>query len=515
MKYNIALFGTFNVENYGDLMFPVIFKKAMEKRGLDFNLFLFSPEKTCAKALDESTMVYAAEKIDEIHSEFPIDAVVVGGGALVHYNNISVKFPNSDEYVDYDISQSWYSAIEFATRHNIKLIFNLPQIPFPFPDSFKEITRAAFDKCDYISFRDNISKQYLLDLYGGTSPKIDVFPDSVCCIADLININELEQIKFNILQSDYKYAVIQFNPQKPESDDEYLIKIINSFKEKGLETILLPIGYTHNDDLVLEEFNQKYSLECKIIDRKLNILETAAILAGCEIYIGSSFHGAITSIAYGKKAISYNYIYPKNKNNEIFSMYNISEFVADDAKKALDIVVQLLENKTLFNPDLSNVLNQLNDYFNTIHSIIVDDSKNKPKDYFNFSKPIFKILPLLSTVERKLELSSSQLESQKAYSTNLENIVAEHLTEIKRCSAYISDLEKHCKNLEDHTQDLKNYCQNLEKNNQDQNDYIISIEKQLHSTADQLNELGIAYSKLRNNFLVRCICYINKIFKKR
>ena len=50
MKYNIAISGTFNVENYGDLMFPVVFKKAVEKRGLDFELFLFSPERSCKKS---------------------------------------------------------------------------------------------------------------------------------------------------------------------------------------------------------------------------------------------------------------------------------------------------------------------------------------------------------------------------------------------------------------------------------------------------------------------------------
>ena len=41
-KYHIAITGTFDVENYGDLMFPVVFEKAMKKRGLNFDLFLFS-----------------------------------------------------------------------------------------------------------------------------------------------------------------------------------------------------------------------------------------------------------------------------------------------------------------------------------------------------------------------------------------------------------------------------------------------------------------------------------------
>ena len=31
MKYNIAICGTFNVDNYGDVMFPEVFKRAMKK----------------------------------------------------------------------------------------------------------------------------------------------------------------------------------------------------------------------------------------------------------------------------------------------------------------------------------------------------------------------------------------------------------------------------------------------------------------------------------------------------
>ena len=42
MKYNIAICGTFNVDNYGDVMFPEVFKRAMKNRGLDFDPLPFS-----------------------------------------------------------------------------------------------------------------------------------------------------------------------------------------------------------------------------------------------------------------------------------------------------------------------------------------------------------------------------------------------------------------------------------------------------------------------------------------
>ncbi len=493
MKYNIAISGTFNVENYGDLMFPVIFKKAMEKRNLDFELFLFSPERSCKKALDETTTVYAISEIDKIHNEHPINAVIVGGGALVHYNKILVKFPQETQIVGYDIGESWYYPIEFAVRNNVPLLFNLPQIPFPFSESLKAATRAAFDCCDYISFRDDISKQYLLDIYENNPPQIDVYPDSVCCISDLIPLEELEKLKHDVLSFDDKYAVIQFNPQKPQADDQYLIEIINKLRTQGLKVVLLPIGYTHNDDFVLEQFNTENNLDCELITQKLNIMETAAVLSGCEIYIGSSFHGAITAIAYGKKAISYNYIFPKNKNQEIFKMYGVSDFVVDNAKDALNLLNDLCDGKINFNPKTDEVLSQLNKYFDNLLSMIKNNQSTE-HDYQEFIKPLIKVLPELSKLDREKVKLITDIDSQKEYSTKLESIINQHLE-------HISNLEK--------------YCNDLEKNNAAQNEYIKSLESTLHSTQEQLNQINTSYQLIKNTFLVRVLLFIKRLFSKK
>lgn len=494
MKYNIAISGTFNVENYGDLMFPVIFEKALKKRNIDFNLFLFSPEKTCKKASDESVMVYAIDEISKIHAQYPLDAIIVGGGALVHYNKISVKFPDEDVVVPYDICESWYYPIEFATRNNINLIFNSPQIPYQVPEKLKDVTCAAFDNCDYISLRDDTSKQYLIESYGDKkAPNINVFPDSVCCIADLISIDELDELRKNIITFDDKYAIIQFNPQKPQDDDENLVKIINKLKEQNLKVLLLPIGYTHGDDFILEKFNTENNTDCTIIKRKLNIFETAAVLSGCAIYIGSSFHGAITAIAYGKKAISYNYIYPKNKNKEIFHMYEISDFIGETAEEVLTILEKMLSGNLIFNPALDKVLNQVNDYFDNVCCLIKNKTKLKTNNYLSFAKPLINLLHEIVKLENDLTKTCCDLKMQEEYSGNLENIINQHLTEIKHCHEYIS---------------------NLEKNNLDQDDYIKTIEAQISS-------LNLELASIKNSIfwkiispLIYCLTRLKKLLKK-
>lgn len=502
MKYNIAISGTFNVENYGDLMFPVIFKKAMEKRGLDFNLFLFSPERSCPKALDENTYVYSISEIDKLHSEHHFDTIVVGGGALVHYNKIVVKFPDSTEHTKYDITESWLYPIEFAMRNGIKLLFNLPQVPFPFDEVFKEITQSAFNGCDYISFRDDISKQYLIDAYNNSNfPNIEVFPDSVCCMADLIDKSELAKIRSTVLPVDDNYAVLQFNPQKPQEDDQYLIQIVNTLKSQNLKVVLLPIGYTHNDDFVLDQFNKNHNLNCELISKKLNIMETAAVLSGCEIYIGSSFHGAITAIAYGKKAISYNYISPKNKNQEIFKMYDISNFVVDNAHEALILLNDLYEGKISFSPKIDKISSILNQYFDDLLLKIKDEKSVSNNDYGKFVNALIKLLPELSRLTREKTQLLADLDNQKEYSVKLESIINQHLE-------HISNLENYCNSLEKSNQSLEN-------NNKDQYSYIRSIETALDATEQQLINVQEAYNKIKNNLFIRIILYIKRLFIKK
>ena len=151
MKYNIAICGTFNVDNYGDVMFPEIFKKAMLKRGLDFELFLISPGNTTDKTMCPNAKVYSISELDSLHKEFGINAIIIGGGALIHYNKIPVKLPGEDDFSAYNIYDSWFTPIEYAIRNNIKVLFNLPQIPYTFPEKLKEITANTFKKAQYIS----------------------------------------------------------------------------------------------------------------------------------------------------------------------------------------------------------------------------------------------------------------------------------------------------------------------------------------------------------------------------
>ena len=73
----------------------------------------------------------------------------------------------------------------------------------------------------------------------------------------MISKNELLNLKNSLLPFNDKYVVLHFNAQKQQSEDKKLLDIISKLKSIGYKVVLLPLGYTHNDDGVLNEFNKK------------------------------------------------------------------------------------------------------------------------------------------------------------------------------------------------------------------------------------------------------------------
>ena len=184
------------------------------------------------------------------------------------------------------------------------MIYNLPQISTDETENelFPSYAHAAFDHADYVSFRDELSAQKLYDIYreGEERPSVTVCPDSVCCISDLFPAEKLASIRSE-MNLEEPYAVMHFNISKPAEDDIFLLDTVRLLEKNGYKVVLLPLGYAHRDDLVMKAFNEKAGGTCRTFDRKLNILEMAAVLAGCSLYVGTSFHGAITAMSYEKK----------------------------------------------------------------------------------------------------------------------------------------------------------------------------------------------------------------------
>lgn len=96
--YNIAITGTFDVENYGDLMFPIMAEHELRRRLGNIRLTRYSYLEKVAHSWP-----YDVTPLNKLNAEMPDHAaLLIGGGHLIRF--------------DKDVAQGYYPS-DGETHH--------------------------------------------------------------------------------------------------------------------------------------------------------------------------------------------------------------------------------------------------------------------------------------------------------------------------------------------------------------------------------------------------------------
>ena len=82
----------------------------------------------------------------------------------------------------------------------------------------------------------------------------------------------------------------------------------------------------------------------------------------------------------------------KQAIKEIFKMYNISDFVAEDAHQVYDILDKYLNGDIKFIPDAATVVSNVDEHFDKIFELI-NKKYNTEYDAEDFFEPLIELLP--------------------------------------------------------------------------------------------------------------------------
>ena len=189
-QINIALIGVFDLANYGDHLFPLVLKQYLAKKHVDCRVDLFSIYEQ-PEAFVTGVQVYSIFDLEKKHLQKKYDLLFVGGGDIVHYG--AYKHANSGKQVIYPIFALWTIPSLIAKKHNIKIAWNSPGIPFDFCEPFMEFTKEVISVVDYISVRNISSKEALNKLEIPSKKECFVFPDTAFALRDCFD--EKTQIK--------------------------------------------------------------------------------------------------------------------------------------------------------------------------------------------------------------------------------------------------------------------------------------------------------------------------------
>lgn len=460
-KVRVAYSGVFDLKNYGDHLFPLIFQYEMKKRGLELELLLFSNFE-CMQNFEGNYKIYALEQLDEIHRQNPIDVVIVGGGEIIHPYTFKqiLKTDETEDEVDYAMLDVWLKPLLFCERNNIPCILNGVGIPYELGE--ESVIAKLFNICEYISVRNETSKKILV--HTGVKENIEIIPDSAFLVSEVYSEQKLCNIRKR-LRLPENYIVFQCGKGLPKEVHEPLKELLRHIQEKGYEVVFLPLAYTNGDDIFLNELAREYNISIRTFPRELHVSEIVAVLAGCSQYVGLSFHGAITAAAYGIAPVLYDY-YNQIKTAELYDYLGLVQLRSTTIQELNDSL-QMREkvNEQKFSDTVEKINLQLQEHFDKIHDMILNHRwKDIPRDMENYKESyiqtMFQLKEVSAKSEQRRQETDIELQTLRSKSKELEEMLTAKTKELELAHSTIIERER---TIEDYKMELENREELAEK----------------------------------------------------
>lgn len=288
------------------------------------------------------------------------------------------RLADSDVFVstDGDVLGEDYGLFPFLWRVyflSLGLVLKKPVVIYaegigPFHSKIgKFVARHFFDRCAYVSVRDEISLRYLKEI----RVKVPVFlaADSAFMLPVANNValnlrrNEgsaLIGIAVSKLATQYGFGSKGGNPYQEFL--ELMGRIIDWLVEEHTATVILipHVIQIGRDDLETAK-DIKRSVKNKsfvtIADRNLNAIELKGIISNCDLLIASRMHASIAALSTGIPVVGIAY---SHKMKGIFSMLGIESVIdiRDLDWKITDILSQMLRGSSAIKSDISDKIEE-------------------------------------------------------------------------------------------------------------------------------------------------------------
>lgn len=286
VKEKILQFGTFDIDNYGDLLFPIVARNRLKSIGID--LIPVSPTN-CRTRFSDAIPTISFEESEKVKH---VSALLVGGGNILRFGDGVYSGRSGLAY-----EKLWIGASASGMTRGIPIHLNNPGCTLP--DRPRKIhllrnlcARRALLACEAISIRDSHSNVSAL-----VSQKLpeDPEPDTAFEISKIWPITA---------PSESSTMVVNLNDRYFPSPEETATRLAEISAQLKTKLSFVVIGACHDDDTLtlevcrhLDNLNVGYNIVA-------NSLESIARAIGeSSVFIGSSMHGFITALSYRRPAI--------------------------------------------------------------------------------------------------------------------------------------------------------------------------------------------------------------------
>ncbi|MCA0920128.1 polysaccharide pyruvyl transferase family protein [Pseudooceanicola nanhaiensis] len=297
----VAVCGAFDMQNFGDLLFPVLAAHRLANHG--YKVVTHAPTDS-----DPGLGLPAPRPVEALFDPAQdVDAVMIGGGYIVHGFPVSrfVKLNRAEGETDNraELLDCWMGATVAAALRGVPVVWNAPGVPFPFSGRQQATLDAVTDAADYLSLRDAGSAAFLRP---SELPTARIVPDPVAEISRIWTAASLapELAAFrsrHAVPEDRPLLAIHVRDRSLSGlGPEGLARLIDAFAQAHqLLPVLIAVGDAHHDALTAQSVAQHMTGPQVVLNQALSLREIASVLAHARLYVGASLHGYIAASSYG------------------------------------------------------------------------------------------------------------------------------------------------------------------------------------------------------------------------
>ena len=284
----VGMVGTFDVANFGDLLFPLIARAELRRRLGEVEIHPYSYH-----ARSVASWPFHVAPLQRLPEEVAtLDLLLVGGGDIVRFDRlVALGYQPSSSAIHHPTG-FWLSPILVARVAGVPVAWNAPGVPAPVPAWARALVRATVMASDYVNVRDTGSR----DLLATVAPDADiaVVPDS-CFNVDVVTDDDAHHRVGGADRVNERYLVVQSCREAFEA----LAYIRKRFHRAFQTFVLTPVGPATGDrtdaprhlpaDTVFRHSRGPYDL--------------VSLISKSSGVVGTSLHLTIVALALGRPAL--------------------------------------------------------------------------------------------------------------------------------------------------------------------------------------------------------------------
>jgi lipopolysaccharide transport system ATP-binding protein len=289
-EWQLGISGTFDVANYGDLLFPLIAEAELGDRLGRVRLHRFS---YCRRTPPD--WPYEVQSLADLpEAAGGLDGFVVGGGHLIRFDEAVAPGYGPPTPDIHHPTGLWLSPALMALERGLPVAWNAVGVHGPIPPWAEPLMRLAIGASSYVAVRDEPSRRALRPFAAG--PEVTLVPDTAFGIERLVDLRrpsaELRRLR-ETLGLTGRYVVVQAT-RGLETFSRFARAHPHLFGECRL--LSLPIGPVLGDD------DARLGSDLPGIARLPrwpSPLLLAELVGQAVAVVGASLHLSITALAFG------------------------------------------------------------------------------------------------------------------------------------------------------------------------------------------------------------------------